>query len=47
MNNCPITYKIWKEVHNTYMRGDYGSYGQIRAIKGKYDQIRVYKATHR
>ena len=23
------------------MYGDYGSYGQIKAIKGKYDQIMV------
>ena len=33
---CSLTRK-------TSMLGEYGIYGQIRAIKGKYNQIRVHK----
>ena len=28
------------------MRGEYGIYGPIKAIKGKYNQIRVNKAQY-
>ena len=39
MNNCPIALKFCTV-------GDYGTYGQSGAIKGKYDQIRVTNATY-
>ena len=41
MNNCSIALKFCTEVHSQYKNiylGVYGTYGQIRAVKGKYDQ---------
>ena len=46
MNNGPITLKFCTEVQSQkimHIYGEYGIFGKIRAIKGKYAQIRVMK----
>ena len=48
MSNCPITLKVWTQRNSlnrrVHMEGEYGLYGKIMAIMGKYVQIRVSKA---
>ena len=45
MINFLIALKFWCSLtRRIYMLGEYGIYGQIRAIKGKYYQIGANKA---
>ena len=49
MNNCSIAplnffYRYAVSIEELSIWGEYGTNGKIRAIKGKYDQIRVINA---